>query len=538
MKFFKYSLFLFSLGLVIQSCARKGTPGGGPKDEDAPIMVVAKPAHESLNFNEDEIRIYFDEYIVLRELTKKLIISPPFKTPALITPQGTPSKYIDIKILDTLKKNTTYTFNFGDAVQDNNEGNKLDNFRYVFSTGDYIDSLTLKGSVIDVLERKKTKNYNLLLYKIDSAFNDSIIYKRKPDYVTKTFDSLNYKFENISEGKYRIYALEEETSNYLFNSKTDRIAFLETEVSLPKDSILNKPIVLFSEDQPYKYKRVKEIKKGKVQFAFTGKQTDLKVKLLTDVPKDFKAFSKLTKDKDSLTYWHTPVELDSLNFIVTNGTSIDSTRVTLRKKKIDSLSISTNIKNRNLHLKDTLKIFTNNPIVDFDREKFIMTVSDSIPLDFEVKKLAFDELAVLFEVKPKSKYQLKVLPEAIEDLYKVKSKDTLDYIIRTAQVEDYGAIILDVKKEVEEPVILELVLENKVEKRIFLKSSKKLEFRLLNPKDYIIRAIIDANDNGVWDTGDYLKNIQPERIVFFEKELKLRANWELNETFTIKKESP
>ena len=538
MKFFKYSFFLFSLSLVIQSCARKGTPGGGPKDEDAPIMVVAKPAHESLNFKEDEIRIYFDEYIVLRELSKKLIISPPFKTPALITPQGTPSKYINIKILDTLKKNTTYTFNFGDAIQDNNEGNKLENFRYVFSTGDYIDSLTLKGSVTDVLERQKTKNYNLLLYKIDSAFNDSIIYKRKPDYVTKTFDSLNYKFENISEGKYKVYALEEETSNYLFNSKTDRIAFLETEITLPKDSLLSKPIVLFSEDQPYKYKRVKEIKKGKVQFAFTGKQTDLKVKLLTDIPKDFKAFSKLTKDKDSLTYWHTPVELDSLNFIVTNGKSIDSTRVTLRKKKIDSLSISTNIKNRNLHLKDTLKIFTNNPIVNFDSEKFAMTVSDSIDLDFEVKKLAFDELAVLFEMKPKSKYQLKVLPNAIEDLYKVKSKDTLDYIIRTAQIEDYGAIILDVKKEVDKPVILELLLDKKVEKRVFLTSSQKIEFNLLNPKKYIIKAIIDENENGVWDTGDYLLKKQPERIVYFPKEIELRANWIINETFTIKKESP
>ncbi len=538
MKFFKHSLFILSLILTIQGCARKGTPGGGPKDEDAPIMVIAKPKHESLNFKGDNIRIYFDEYVVLRDLNKKLIISPPFKTPALITPQGTPSKYINIKILDTLKENTTYTFNFGDAVQDNNESNKIENFKYVFSTGNYIDSLTLKGSVIDGLEREKSKNYNLLLYRIDSTFNDSIIYKKKPNYVTKTSDSLNFKFTNISEGKYKIYALEEETSNYLFNSKTDRIGFLENIITLPKDSIINKPIVLFGEDQPYKYKRVKEIKKGKIQFAFTGKQKDIKARLISNVPKDFKAFSKLTKDKDSLTYWHTPVELDSLNFIVTNGKSIDSTRVTLRKKKIDSLSVTTNIKNSNLHLKDTLKIFTNTPIVNFDTEKFTMTVSDSVNLDFKVKKMAFDELAIFFDMKPKSKYQLKLLPNAIEDLYKVKSKDTLNYIIRTAQIEDYGSIILNVEKEVEKPVIIELLANNKVEKRFYVTSSQKVEFALLNPKKYTIRAIIDENENNVWDSGNYLQKKQPERIIHFPTELELRPNWILNESLSIKKESP
>ena len=124
-------------------CAKKGRPSGGPKDEDAPLFVVANPAHESTNFDKDEIRIYFNEFIKLRDLNKQLIVSPPLnpKNPSLITPQGSPSEYITIKILDTLKKNTTYIFDFGNSVEDNNESNQLERFKYVFSTGNYIDSL-------------------------------------------------------------------------------------------------------------------------------------------------------------------------------------------------------------------------------------------------------------------------------------------------------------------------------------------------------------------------------------------------------------
>ena len=538
MKFFKYLLFFISYIFILQSCARKGTPGGGPKDEDAPIMVVAKPAYESINFKGNSIRIYFDEYIVLKDLNKKLIISPPFKNPALITPQGTPSKYINIKILDTLKENTTYTFNFGDAIQDNNENNKLENFKYVFSTGNFIDSLTLKGSVIDVLAKKKEKNYNVLLYKIDSTYNDSIIYKRKPDYVTKTLDSVNFNFSNISEGKYRVFALEEETSNYLFNSKTDRIGFYDKEITLPKDSIIDSPIILFSEDQPYEFKRGKEIKKGKIQFGFTGKQENIKVEMLSSVPSDFKSYYKLNKEKDSLNFWHTPVDLDSLNFIVTNKDNIDTTKVFLRKKQIDSLSVSTNIKSRSLHFKDTLTISTNTPIIDYDLEKFNLTVSDSIDLDFEVKKLAFDKLGVFFDMKTQSKYRLKLLPKAIKDLYNTQTKDTLNYLFITKQVEDYGSIIMDILKEVEKPVIIELLANDKVEQRVYLTSSQKVEFTLLDPKKYTIKAIVDENENGVWDTGDYLLKRQPEEIIYFPQELELRANWILNEVMRIKKESP
>ena len=200
--------------LVLSNCAKTGRPEGGPKDEDAPIFVTAKPPYKSLFFKEKEIRIEFDEFVRMKDLNKQLIVSPPLKNPPLISPQGSPSKEIKIKILDTLQENTTYIFNFGNAVVDNNESNVLENFSYVFSTGDYIDSLTTKGSVKEAGTIENKANISLLLYRLDSSYTDSIVYKKKPNYVTKTQDSVNFSFFNLRKGSYKVIALKEEISDF------------------------------------------------------------------------------------------------------------------------------------------------------------------------------------------------------------------------------------------------------------------------------------------------------------------------------------
>ena len=159
--------------LFFSQCAKKGRPSGGPKDEDAPLFVTADPPYESINFDKNEINIYFNEYIKLKDLNKQLIVSPPLNpsNPSLISPQGSPSKFINIKILDTLKENSTYIFDFGNSVQDNNESNTLERFKYVFSTGTYIDSLTLEGSVKNSFKSEDLKNIKLLLYRLDSSYS-------------------------------------------------------------------------------------------------------------------------------------------------------------------------------------------------------------------------------------------------------------------------------------------------------------------------------------------------------------------------------
>ncbi|WP_431167197.1 Ig-like domain-containing protein [Tenacibaculum halocynthiae] len=518
-------VYILLLVIFITSCARKGRPEGGPKDEDAPIMVTANPPYESIEFKEDNIRIYFDEYIVLKELTKQLVVSPPLKSPPLITPQGTPSKYINIKILDTLKPNTTYTFNFGNAVQDNNENNKLESFKYVLSTGKYIDSLKVKGNVSDAFKKKTANSIGVLLYKIDSSFNDSIIYKRKPDYVTSTLDSTNFNFSNIKKGKYLLLALKEPNNDYIFNAKTDKIGFLKDTITLPRDSVIKKDIRIFKEKQPFKFKRGKELFKGKIQFGFNGERKNLKVSLLSKVPANFKSYFQYEKEKDTLLYWHTPLKKDSLNFIVSNKDFVDTITVRLRKKKIDSLLINSNVSGI-LHLNDTLFLEGNNPIVAIDTSKVSFVDKDTINVPYQLKRMDINKLALIFKKKPKMDYDFSVLPAGFKDIYETIN-DSLNYQFSTKEVEDYGSIILDIQNKTKKNVIIQLLIKNKVVKTRYIKDSKKITFNLLEPKKYTVKAIIDDNNNNKWDTGNFLKRIQPERVIYFPKELPLRANWVL-----------
>ena len=241
MKYF-LKFFLFSiLILTFSNCAKTGRPEGGPKDEEAPLFVTSKPPYESIDFDKKEIKLYFNEYIKLKDLNKQLIVSPPLKNPLLVTPQGTASKFLNIKILDTLSENTTYIINFGNAIEDNNESNKLESFKYVFSTGKYIDSLTSNGSIKDAYLENPPKNTNVLLYRIDSSFTDSIVFKRKPNYVTSTLDTSEFNLTNLKEGKYLMIALKESTNDYIFNPKVDKIGFYKDTITLPKDTIIKNP---------------------------------------------------------------------------------------------------------------------------------------------------------------------------------------------------------------------------------------------------------------------------------------------------------
>ncbi|PIV92753.1 MAG: hypothetical protein COW44_13055, partial [Flavobacteriaceae bacterium CG17_big_fil_post_rev_8_21_14_2_50_33_15] len=203
-------ILLVFIALVFINCANKGTPTGGKEDLIPPTIVKSEPENYSTNFKGKEIRVYFDEYIKIKDLQKQLIISPPMKTQPEITPLGGASKYITIKIYDTLQPNTTYAFNFGNSISDNNEDNLFPYYRYVFSTGDYIDSLTVNGQIFDALKRKPDTFVSVGLYEVDSTFSDSIIYKETPKYITNTLDSVStFSIENIKAGTYMLYALKD-----------------------------------------------------------------------------------------------------------------------------------------------------------------------------------------------------------------------------------------------------------------------------------------------------------------------------------------
>ena len=531
----KYIFTSITILLVIFSCARRGNPTGGDKDETAPIMVVANPPYKTINFDSNNIRLEFDEFIKLKDVNKQLIISPPLKNRPIITPVGTASKYINIKLNDTLLANTTYTFNFGNAIEDNNEGNKLEHFKYVFSTGKYIDSLTFKGNVLDAFKRDSLKNISVLLYEVNEKFNDSTIYKEKPTYVANTLDTIHFSLSNLKKGTYFVVALEDESNNYLFNPKSDKIGYKNEYITLPKDSILKEPLKLFFETQPFKLSKPKEESKGKIIFGYSGKNENLKINLISKVDDSFTSNLIPEKEKDTLNYyWFSNQKIDSLKFIVSNSSFIDTLTVKLKKKKQDSLKISSNISGT-LHLNDSLLLNTNIPISKIDTSKISFIDKDTLNVDYQLRKNSANQLYFSFKKKEKNSYKITALPNAFIDIFNSKN-DTLTYNFRTKGIEDYGSISLDLSVENGHNVIVQLldkkqnIIQNKS-----INSSQLLIFNKLLPKNYLIKFIVDKNKNGKWDTGNYLLKTQPERTVFFPKVLNIRANWELKETFTIKK---
>ena len=530
------SLFLIVLVLSFSQCAKKGRPDGGPKDEDAPLFVTANPPYETINFDKNEINIYFNEYIKLKDLSKQLIISPPLnpENPPLISPQGSPSKYINIQILDTLLENSTYIFDFGNSVQDNNESNTLERFKYVFSTGAYIDSLTLSGSVKNSFKSESVENIKLLLYRLDSAYTDSAVYNRKPDYVTSTLDSSNYEFSNLRKGNYLLVALNDARSDYVFNPKTDEIGFLKDTISLPRDSIIKTELSIFKEELPYIFRRGKEIRKGQLIFGYQGKPSNLKVETLSIVPDNFQTIILPEKGKDTLNLWHSPIEKDSLIFKISNNNIIDTITVALRKKQLDSLTV-TEITGGVLNIKDTLFFSTNNPIIKIDTSRINFVHTDSINISYEAfisKKES--SVGFLFEKKFKTSYKLNLYPDALVDIFET-SNDTVTSQFRTRSIEDYGEISLSIQNPKKVPVIIQLTDINDVTVAQETSSENKtISFNYLIPKKYKIRIIYDTNNNGKWDTGNYLEKKQPEPVQYFPEVQEIRPNWVLNEVIKIK----
>ena len=530
-----FLLFAFLI-LFFSQCAKKGRPSGGPKDEDAPLFVTADPPYESINFDKNEINIYFNEYIKLKDLNKQLIVSPPLNpaNPSLISPQGSPSKFINIKILDTLKENSTYIFDFGNSVQDNNESNTLERFKYVFSTGTYIDSLTLEGSVKNSFKSEDLKNIKLLLYRLDSSYSDSAVYKRKPDYVTSSLDTSNYKFSNLRKGNYLLVALNDERSDYLFNPKADEIGFLKDTISLPRDSILKDIISIFKEELPYKFKRGKEISKGQLILGYEGKATKINIETLSAVPDNFQTITFPEKDKDTINLWHTPIERDSLIFKVNNNGISDTIVIKLRKKEIDSLKVSRQTIGV-LDYKDTLFLSTNNPIIKIDTTKINFIDTDTINILYTpyISKKE-NKIGFIFQKKFKKTYKLNVYPNALTDIFNT-SNDTIISQFKTRSLEDYGEITLDVKNTKKTPVIIQLTdLNDKTIAQETTSVSKNISFKYLNPNRYKIRIIYDTNNNGKWDTGNYLAKKQPELVEYLPEIQEVRANWQLPIVLNIK----
>lgn len=521
------SLFLVLILAITLNCANRGNPTGGIKDVLPPKITKSNPENFSTNFNVKEIRIYFDEYVKIKNLSKQLIISPPMEIEPEITPLGSASKYIKIKLNSDLEKNTTYSFNFGNSIVDNNEENPFPFFKYVFSTGDFIDSLKVHGRISEALDRKTEEFVLVNLYEKDSTYKDSVVYLKKPRYMTNTQDSTtNFKIENVKAGTYKLVAIKDNNEDQKFQQKSDKIGFVEDFITVGQDSAFY-DIKLFKEAIDDKGLKPRLVSGENIAFGFEGDYNNFKIENLSETPKDFKAIITKQFEKDTLNYFYKPkLEQDSLIFKVTNAKKIDTFIVKLKNNRRDTLKI-TDLNKGKIGINETFNLTANIPFSKIDKTYITLIDKDSVAIDFTADfNVLENTYAFKFNKVEDNKYTFNLFPNALTDFFE-HTNDTLKYTVSTKKLSSYGNIRVNLKN-IEFPAFIELVdANNKVKHTIYRENNKKpIDFKNVDPGIYYLRVLFDSNNNKTYDAGNYLKQEQPERVSYAKKEVEVRASWD------------
>tara|TARA_B100000927_G_scaffold291307_1_gene292811 strand:- start:1654 stop:3270 length:1617 start_codon:yes stop_codon:yes gene_type:complete len=529
-------IYLFFSVITIIGCAKRGTPSGGAIDSIPPVLVNASPKLNSINFESDEIRLTFDEWIKLNNVQEQLIISPPIdKSSYEISPLSGVTKKVFLKFLDSLSPKTTYTINFGNSIQDNNENNPLTFFSYTFSTGETIDSLFIKGNIKDAFDQNAENYISLQLYRVDSLFKDSIIYSGRPTYISNTLDSTNYKFQNLKEGNYLLVALKDIDNNYFFDPFYDKIGFLDSLIVLPRDSIID--LKIFKEETNLIWEKPHFINSEKIGFGYYGKLDLDKIKIESNIPDSVNYVLNKQKDVDTLNLWLSRNSFDSLNFKLIESDTIKLVTVKFDRKN-DSLmdSLNLNAKTINIiHLNESFKISSNIPLANIEDSLITIRDIDSFAIPFSTKiNSELNEIDISFDVVPSDNYNIFIKPGAIRDI-RGSINDTINYKVVSQSLEDYGNIFLDIVGNNNSKYILQLLDSDEkiIREFIDVSSNSSYTFDYVRPGIYHLRLIEDLNNNDTWDTGNYLKRIQPEPVFYFPNEIDVRANWDLNETFNL-----
>lgn len=527
-------IFLFTIISVLSiSCAKRGSITGGPKDTIAPVIVKSNPKNYNTNFSGKNIRIDFSEYIKVKDINKQLIISPPMEKNPTIIPQGSASKFISITLNEDLKPNTTYSFNFGQSITDYNEGIPYSQFKYVLSTGSYVDSLTVSGRIKDAYDNKTDEFVTVMLYDA-STFNDSLVYKQKPIYITNTLEkNTNFKIENIKEGEYYLVAIKDKNNNYTFQSKSEKIAFRKEKIKIPSDS--DYTLSLFQEKGELKTYRPTQESNNKLYLGYEGNPKNISVftkKNNVETPLRFTRGEE--KKSDTLQVFLPNNSKDSLPIIVKSDNYTKEYSVKLKTlKRSDSLTVTLNaLKKSTFSEKVSLK--TTTPVKKINNDKIFLRKKDSSLVPFTTKIIDFEQ-KIEFDFKPEEDetYTLQLLPGAIEDDYNVQN-DSLKFEISKGQISDFGNLKLRFKNIKKFPYVVEILNSfGEVIGEKYCTKETEMYFEAIQPSIYTVRLYYDDNQNKTWDTGNFKLKLQPEEMIYFQGLIDVRANWDVDQELEL-----
>ncbi len=535
---------IWCLGVLLYTaCASPVAPTGGPKDERAPRLVLeASTPNLQTNFKERIIKLTFDEWVKLERANQQVVISPPLEYRPEITIRG---KSVRIKLdeQEVLKDNTTYSINFGTAVKDITEGNAPENLKFVFSTGNAIDSLSVRGKVIDAKTGEGVKEVLVMLY---DNLADTVVQKERPYYFARTNKTGVFTIDYVRADTFKVFALQDANLNYLYDRNTEAIGFPDDFLVLDTAQQTPLEITLFTPDQPLAITETKYRDYGKLRIGFNQIPDSIEL----EYPSYFKRTS-MELDKDSIVLFYDKKTIDSAKWeiVVKTADRIIDTLDFRLPNVLDFTKSDKKLNRKDIGRQNVIDVApSKNPILGFttpiwaiDTSKItVLEDSTTVALPFIIKAQSNTRMDYVLESnwKEDKKYTVQILPNALEDIYGLKN-DTFDYQFKIKKKKDYGILKIQLDSlEAEQQYLVQLLYGDKKEGAVKIVEGdtlKELVYTQLLPGRYTLEIVEDKDRNRRWSSGDYAQKSQPER--YFKTELpEVRKNWEVETKVSWKKE--
>jgi uncharacterized protein (DUF2141 family) len=523
-----FTLILFFLIFAgfeafISSCASRSNPSGGDKDTLAPQLDTSFPANQSIYFKSTTISLKFEEYITLKSPQQQIRISPLLPEDLEIVSKG---KEILIKALDSLKENTTYIISFGTSITDLTEGNVNKEFKYVFSTGSYIDSLSLQGRLKDAYTGEAESDMLVLLYSTGrKSSRDSLLYKVRPDYYAFSNDEGNFSMTNMRSGTYLLAAFTDKDGDFKLNSGKEKMAFWTDTIDLQPDSLYAYQLNTFDPKPKFRYINARHGALGEISFNFSSAADSFKIEAI-DVPED-SAYFKYNVERDTL-YYRFQFQRDSILFMFNYDTLFVDSVVSVRLREYDEPKLKITSSANQFRKVDTVFIYSNVAINQwFEDSTAFYTPKDTI------KKLPLRDSARakrwFYPPPHSSDFSVMFNKGAAEHSGDNRLKDSTVFNFQMMRGEDLGTLVFNVSADSGQAYLLQILKEDDAPCRFLpFKDSIRVVFKNELPQKYKVFLIRDFDEDGEWTTGDFILGHQPELRIPYAEGLEIRANWELD----------
>lgn len=506
--------------LLAAGCASTGSPTGGPRDLTPPVLdTFRSDKNRQVNFRPSILTFYFDEFVEVQDPIKQVLVSPPLTYIPQVRHRGKKVTFaFDEK--EVLRENATYTINFGEAIVDYHESNKLSNFSFVFSTGNVIDSLSLKGSVVNALTGEPEKEMVVFLY---DNLRDSAAFFEKPFYFARTDKEGKFTFSNIKSDTFRVLAIADENLNYRYDLESEKIAFYDSLIVLNSKFSKNIGLVASNPVPALKIQAVNARQYGKINIQCNT--TPLKVPAYYIIPDSVNHVALISGDSLQIFY---NTFLDSLTLITLGDTLVVKPRG--RADFISRSKFRRDFSRTQLPAlpADSLVIAFNQPIQEVNKES--VRVFDSIGVLNNMNlKLSKDKksLIVKHAWAHGVRYTISVDSAALTSMYQLTS-DSSGASFTILEADKLASLKIRITEMDSTAHYLVQILRDNIRlktERISYRTNYTMSLTGLVPDRYDVVIILDLNQNGVWDAGDYWKKSQPEPYRRYKGD-KLRENWE------------